>query len=99
LSADQHADALVMADVAARAIISMQAGAPVGTLASQLEASGNFRFVVHQATGMVAAQLDVPVDDALLLLRAHAFASGRNVTDVARDVVDRRLRLDPPDHT
>jgi hypothetical protein len=99
LSADQHADALVMADVAARAIISIQAGAPAGTLASQLETSGNFRFVVHQASGMVAAQLDVPVDDALSLLRAHAFARGRTVTDVARDVVDRRLRLDPPADT
>jgi hypothetical protein len=94
LSPDQHADALVMADVAARAIITMQSGAEAGTIAARLEATGNFRFVVHQASGMVAAQLDVPVDHALSLLRAHAFAAGRSVTDVARDVVDRHLHLE-----
>jgi hypothetical protein len=32
---------------------------------------------IHQATGMVLAQLNIAVDDAALLLRAHAFASGR----------------------
>jgi hypothetical protein len=27
-------------------------------------------------------------------LRAHAYATSRSVTDVARDILDRRLRLD-----
>ena len=27
-------------------------------------------------------------------LRAHAYATGRSATDVARDILDRRLRLD-----
>ena len=94
LTDEQHADALVMADVAARAIITMQADAAPGALAPELESGGNFRFVVHQAAGMVAVQLGVPVDDALLRLRAHAFSSGRTVSDVAADVVARRLRFD-----
>ena len=94
LSVEQHADALVMADVAARAIITMQSRAAPGAIAAQLESSGNFRFVVHQASGMVAAQLSVPIDEALSLIRAHAFVVGRSVSDVARDVVERRLRLD-----
>ncbi|MCU1406874.1 MAG: Antitermination regulatory protein [Glaciihabitans sp.] len=46
---------------------------------------------VHQATGMVLAQLNVSADDAALLLRAHAFASGRSVREVAADIVERRL--------
>ena len=46
---------------------------------------------------MVAAQLGVPVDEALSLIRAHAFVIGRSVTDLARDIVDRRLRLGPDD--
>jgi GAF domain-containing protein/ANTAR domain-containing protein len=46
---------------------------------------------VHQASGMVAAQLRIGVDDALVVLRAHAFAHGRSVRDVAGDVVERRL--------
>jgi hypothetical protein len=96
LSTNQHADALVMADVAARAILTMQATANPGAIAGPLEAGGNLRLVVHQASGMVSAQLDVSVDEALALLRAHAFVTDRGVTEVARDVVERRLRLDPP---
>jgi hypothetical protein len=50
---------------------------------------------VHQATGMVAAQLDTDPDTAFARLRARAFADGRRLSDVAADVVARRLRLDP----
>jgi hypothetical protein len=46
---------------------------------------------VHQATGMVLAQLDISADEAALLLRAHAFASGRTVAEIAHDVIERRL--------
>ena len=94
LTDDQHADALVVADVAARAIFMMQADAAPGGLGPELESGGNFRFVVHQAAGMVAVQLGIPVSDALLRLRAYAFSSGRTVSDVAADVTARRLRLD-----
>ena len=94
LSPDQHADALVMADVAAREVLTLQANAAPGELGSDLEAATNLRVVVHQASGMVSAQLDVSVDDALLRLRAHAFAHDRSVTEVAEEVVTRRLRFD-----
>jgi hypothetical protein len=97
LSADQHADALVVAGVAARAIITMQAHAVPGALGPALEAGGNFRFVVHQAAGRVAVQLGVPVDEALIRLRAYAFAGGRTVSDVAVDVAEGRLRFDTLD--
>jgi hypothetical protein len=46
---------------------------------------------VHQATGMILAQLDISAADAALLLRAHAFSSGRTVAEVANDVIERRL--------
>lgn len=49
--------------------------------------------VIHQATGMVSAQLSVPMPQALARLRGHAYGSGRSLTEVAKDVVDRRLRL------
>lgn len=94
LSDEQHEDALVMAGVAARAVLAMQAGAPPGALAAELEVGGDFQLVVHQASGMVAVQLGVTVGEALVRLRAHAFASDRLLAEVARDVVDRRLRFD-----
>ncbi|MFC4036138.1 ANTAR domain-containing protein [Streptomyces polygonati] len=51
--------------------------------------------VVHQATGMVSVQLAVPLAEALLRLRAHAYSSRRTLTETARDIVARRLRLAP----
>ncbi|CPR07214.1 putative RNA-binding protein [Mycobacterium bohemicum DSM 44277] len=52
------------------------------------------RAEVSQATGMLVAQLEVEPAEALVRLRAHAYASGRGVTDVARDILDHRLHLD-----
>jgi hypothetical protein len=92
-SDDQHSDALVMADVAAQAIVASQAHAPLGTVAVDLESGADFQYVVHQASGMVAAQLDVSVAQALIRLRAYAFGNERSLADVARDVVDRTLRF------
>ena len=97
LSDDEHADALVMADVAAEAVLVVQSDAPPGVLASTLEASGDFRYVVHQASGMVAAQLEVGVATALVRLRAHAFGNDQTLVDVATAVVARTLRFDPND--
>ena len=94
LTDDQHADALVMADVAAQAVLVLQANAPPGKLAAELEAGADFQYVVHQASGMVAAQLDVSVGQALIRLRAYAFGNDRPLAEVAEDVVARTLRFD-----
>lgn len=50
--------------------------------------------VIHQATGMVAAQLDISVGQALIRLKAHASGKDRPLKEVARDVVARTLRFD-----
>lgn len=97
LSDDQHADALVLADVVAEAILLMQARAPLGALAAELDEGTDFHHVVHQASGMVAVQLGVGVAEAMVRLRGHAFGNGRSLTDVAHDVVARRVRFDPRD--
>ena len=73
----------------------LQADAPPGMLAIELEAGSDFHYVVHQTAGMVAARLHVSVGRALIRLRAHAFGCGRPVTAVARDVVARQLRFGP----
>jgi hypothetical protein len=48
---------------------------------------------VHQATGMASVQAGVGLREALLMLRARAFASDRTLDDVAHDVVDRAIRF------
>lgn len=97
LTDDQHADALVMADVAAQAILVLQAAAPAGQLAVSLEAGSNFQHVVHQAAGMVSVQLGISVSQSLTRLRAYAFGNNRPLVEVAQDVVARRLRFDGHD--
>lgn len=49
---------------------------------------------VHIATGMLAAQLRISLDDAFARLRAHAYSTNRSVLDVARDVLERRITLE-----
>jgi len=95
LTDDQHANGLTVASIAAQAILVMQAGALGGTVAEQLEISADFQTVVHQASGMVSAQLEVGVAQGLIRLRAHAFGSGRPLPQVARAVVARELRFTP----
>lgn len=66
-------------------------------------ASAYSRRHIHQATGTVLAQLNVSAADASLILRAHAFATGRSLSDVAQDVIewklDFALDLDESDRT
>ncbi len=94
LTAEQHADALVMADVAARWVLEAQAGAPSGALAAALEIGADFHFAVHNAAGMVSVQLGISVAEALIRLRAFSFRHDLLLADVAQDIIARRLRLD-----
>src|SRR4249919_2684141 len=93
LTGDQHADALVVADVAARWVLEAQAGAPVDMVAEGLEAGADFHFAVHNAAGMVSVQEGISVSEALIRLRAFAFSSDRLLADVAQDVIARKLRM------
>lgn len=93
LSDDQHANGLVMADVAARWVLDVQAGAPPGALAQELETGADLHFSVHNAAGMVSVQAGISVTEALVRLRAYAFGLGRPLREAAVDVVEGRLRF------
>jgi hypothetical protein len=49
---------------------------------------------VNVATGILAAQLRITLDDAFTRLRAHAFGQGRSVLEVSRDALEHRIALD-----
>ena len=55
------------------------------------------RAEVYQATGMIIAALDVTPADALVRLRAHAISHSLTASDVAYQILDRRLVLDKDD--
>lgn len=96
LSDPDTARALSYADAAAVLLLYLQqeAGAELNP---QLEVGWSERGQVHQATGMIAVQAAVSPTQALLLLRARAYAEDRPIHDVATDVLRRALRFEPPD--
>ena len=51
------------------------------------------RSLVHQATGMVMAQVRITPEDSLALLRGHAYALATDINDVAARVVDRSINF------
>jgi len=89
LTREQRLDAISATDVAALKMLD----ARTGSIADGLDAATSGRAEIHQATGMVLAQLDISAEAALARLRARAFVEQRLLIDVARDVVDRRLRF------
>lgn len=94
LSNEQLADAQVAADIARDAMLYLQEPPSLPGLAALLEIVGLDRIVVHQASGMIAAQLAETPSDGLARLRAVAFESGRPIHDIAQDVIERRVRFD-----
>jgi hypothetical protein len=91
----QVADATSLSRIVARQVLR-RALAVAGDVEEDGAWAGRFsRREVHQATGMVVAQMGIPAADALLVLRGHAFATGRSVRDVAEDVVGRVLDFTP----
>lgn len=97
LSVDELAYGLVLADLATWVILGLQSGAPVDALHEQLAEEPPHWAEVHQATGIVAVQLGVGLDEAFVRLRAHAFVVGRPLGEIAREVVAHRLRLKDSD--
>lgn len=99
LSAAQYRDALSAADIAALMMLGQRTDPALGVETGDVDGRGwltdmsNHRAEVHQATGMVLAQLGISATEALARLRAHAFVEHRLLADVAHDVVSRRLRF------
>jgi hypothetical protein len=54
---------------------------------------------VHQATGMIVAQLGVTAHEAYVRMQGYAYARGQLLSEVAHAVVNRRLRFDPDPDT
>jgi GAF domain-containing protein len=99
LDEDHFAGAIVAAEIAGVPLLDLMndnllaaVNDPESNAWAELNALS--RAEVSQATGMLVAQLGVEPAEALVRLRAHAYATGRSSTDVARDILDRRIKLD-----
>lgn len=99
LRSEELAGAIVAAELAGAPLLDLmdadlQAAVNDPSSSSWADFNALSRTEVSQATGMLVAQLDIEPAEALVRLRAHAYATNRSATEVARDILDRRLRLD-----
>lgn len=92
LTPGELTDALLFSDVATLRVLDHMAGLDVDT---SLDGFEHRWAAVHQATGVVSAQLDVPLAEALVRLRAHAYLTERRLSEVANDLLAGSLRLEP----
>ena len=88
LSAQELADALSFADAATALLLHLQAQAAGWDLSAASLALFDDRAEVHQATGVVSVQSAVSLQEALLLLRARAYAEQRLIGELALDVLN-----------
>jgi hypothetical protein len=99
LDGDELAGAVVAAELAGAPLLDLmdsdlQAAVNDPESGAWADFNALSRTEVSQATGMLVAQLEIEPTEALVRLRAHAYAANRSATDVARDILDRRLRLE-----
>jgi hypothetical protein len=97
LGPHELADALAFANAASTLLLNDAAVTRPDTaeLAWQRDDPTAHQAQVHQATGMILVQLGVSAEAAFTRLRAYAYAHDRRLGDVARDVVEQRLRFEP----
>ncbi|MPZ82548.1 MAG: GAF domain-containing protein [Actinophytocola sp.] len=93
LSPPDLAEALAFADAATVVVLNLQDHAAEDGARSALMGPIDNRAEVHQATGMISIQLGISLADALLRLRAYAYAMEQTVSSIAADVVSRRMHF------
>lgn len=94
LSHQQHSDALIVSTLASIALLHAEPDGMLAPGGGRIDHAAVLDGVVQVATGMVAEQLGVTIMEALVRLRAHAFAADGRLEDVARSIIDRELRLE-----
>jgi hypothetical protein len=93
LTNEQCRQAMEMSDIIGRHVLRRAIRA--GDVSDEDGDPGTFsRRVIHQATGVVIAQLSLTPDDARLVIQGHAFAAGRPMKDIARQIVDGDLSFE-----
>jgi GAF domain-containing protein len=98
LTPDIVRDATTLSAMAARRILQLALHRLEESTDTELASRPFSRHDVHQATGMVAAQLRVTVEEALLLLRARAFRRRQSLRELAARVIERDEDLTTWDH-
>ena len=95
LTADELWHAVLLTDATVAALLDQHEQAGGGAGRADLDEAIDDRAELFQAQGMVMVQLGVSIGEAMARIRAYAYAQNRRLSEVAHDVVARRLRFDP----
>ena len=87
--------AQAMAEMAAIGLIHERALRERNMLVGQLQAALNSRVVIEQAKGILAEYLTITVDEAFTLLRIYARDHNLKLSEIAADVVNRKIPAPP----
>jgi GAF domain len=94
LTAEQLAEALAFADAATMVVLNLPSGSAGAAVPNDPLDVLDGRAEVHQATGVVSVHARTTLEEALMLLRARAYAEQRPIRDLARDVLDGVVRFE-----
>jgi len=94
LSSAGLADAAALADLATTALLVDSSGTATQLAPWARDNAPGHYDEVNVATGMLAAELRISVEDAFMRLRAHAFGNDQQLLEVARAVLSRSLTAD-----
>jgi transcriptional regulator with GAF, ATPase, and Fis domain len=89
-----HARTREVADALTHLLFVLLLASDEDRLAWPLDETAQRQAVVHQATGMIASELGCSTQEALIRLRARAYADDQPLTATARRVINRELRFD-----
>ncbi len=93
LDRDELAKCLAMVQLATDMLLASSASSVDGEIAPDLKGALGLRGEIYQAQGMVMMALRFSLPEALALMRARAFADGRDLLDVSIDIIEGRLHL------
>ncbi|MEV0570825.1 GAF and ANTAR domain-containing protein [Dactylosporangium sp. NPDC050588] len=91
MSRPELGHALTIAD---QVVMTLLDGQEQTTGVDELDEAFEHRAQLFQAQGMVMLQLGIPLAEALVRIRAHAYATDQLLSEVAADIVARRLCFD-----
>ena len=93
LEGDEVSRCLSFADIATELLLESSTSGSVDLVDPRLDDALRIRTEVYQAQGMVMVDLGVSLAEALLRMRAHAYANGGDLNELASDIIAGRLRL------
>lgn len=94
LKSQQLTMALTFAEIATEFLLDEEIAAGEGRLHLGVETVLNYRAEIYQAQGAVMVDLDVSLTEALVRMRAHAYATDQSLAEIASNIMSGHLKLD-----